>query len=111
MHHRIYPAQSDPSAGSVSARNLGENDEADTDFLWHRTTVLPKPNTSFFADIADTVHRRTPAVGPGACSLDVRVSRRLSGDEVLLFHTELRAAPAADDTVFINAWLRCLVRF
>ncbi len=112
LHSRVYVAEID--ATTISLRNLNTADDAETSFLWHQ--VDPWPNAAdgdifgtWVGDHGAGQPRATPSNGRLG-NVDIRVGRCLEGGEVLIWHTQIDAAPAANDTHFLKLWLRLLVR-
>ncbi len=111
VHHRVYVAQGD--ATSVAIRDLKQEDDAETSFLFHR--VQPWHQNWDADDFGDW---QDGAAGVPAHqgwmgrhgNFDIKVGRRLEGGDVLIWHVELVPAPIANDEAALRLWVRILVR-
>lgn len=111
-HHRVYVADTDEM--SVALRDLTTADDAETSFLWHQVDPHPK---ELMGDVWGAWQHPVSGVRPAATPwmgrhghVDIKVGRRIDQGTSLIWHTQLEAAPAADNEHFLKLWLRMLVR-
>ncbi len=112
LHHRVYVADAD--AAAIALRNLTQADDAETSFLWHQ--VDPWSNSvdgdifgTWVTDHGVGQPSATPWMGRYG-NVDIKVGRKISGGRDLIWHTQIIAAPAANNTIYLKLWLRMLVR-
>lgn len=113
--NRIYPV--DANESSVSVRDLYDRSDADSDFLFHE---FHQWAASYDSDPWGTWQDRSngnDASGPVFMGkrgfFDVRVNRRISEGQALLWHTQMSEAGGgvpSDDTFKLSLAVRLLVR-
>lgn len=111
LHHRIYLSQADNT--SFALRSLNTEDDAESSFLWHhvegQSNIFNNDKFGTWQSAGSGVPAATPWMTRHG-HIDVRVGRRVRQGEALLWHTQIVPAPAADNEVSLQMWLRCLVR-
>jgi len=113
IHERIYLAQVAPA--SISVRDLASQEQADTSLLWTQVTPWSAEwnNDSWGNWQGASVVSDRPGIfrAGGPNFRDVRVGRRISEGEALIYHLQIEAStPPADNEFHLEMWMRCLVR-
>lgn len=115
LHHRIYPTDADATGFAI--RNIAVEDDAETDFLWHKVDAWAASMDGLAYGDWAVVASGGPAgalFGPRRGHFDIKVNRRVEQGRALVWHTQIGPNPVpalpADDTFFLALWLRLLVR-
>lgn len=111
IHNRIYPVTSDNV--SISLRTLDDDDDAESDFLWHQVSPWPQ---EYSGDLWGSWQAGSPTLPHGPFSegrhgnVDVKVNRKIRDGQDLIWHTQISGVnPPVNDEFDLFLWLRCLL--
>jgi len=109
LHHRMYVTMGD--ATTVNLRLLSSADDADTSWMYHKvemmTVAMQNSNIGTWRGSGGSGVLEDSGARKGM--FDVRVGRRVNEGESLIWHTEIRVAPANDE-FHMQMWCRVLLK-
>ncbi len=112
IHSRVYVADSD--ASSIALRSLNTADDADSSFLYHHVGHFDNGaiDKQFGTWQNGGVNEVTGDIGAAGRQghFDIKVGRKVTEGETLLWHTQISSLALVNDTWFIQMWVRVLMR-
>jgi len=102
IQHRVAMGRTDITAGTVTAGDLLDADDAEDNWLWNETNVISPTNTTSGMIPLGTTSARVLPQRWG--SFDIRVARRV--DNLLTLYWQSQAAVAAIDEYAVHLWCR-----
>lgn len=115
LHTRVYVTQA--SNTGIVLRDLTLADDADTSWMMHKVEVMFDSQTTSVGnwgqpDTGNTADTYTPPMSRKG-SFDIKVGRKVSEGESLVWHNQIKAeveADLIDGTLRVKMWCRVLLR-